>query len=345
MKRWIGIVATLVACSTFTQAAAQGLDQSSRSKIIAEVATALRTQYADPAVGSRAAATVEARLTSGAYDGLTSAEQLGRALTSDLANVAHDKHLRVLARSAPLPPDLAPPPANRGGIARVDLLKGDVGYLEVVQFPRIEAFAPALDSAMKALAGTKALIIDLRRNGGGSPGSVDYLVSYFTPGSEPLHLNDIIWRNPAAETFRTQQFFTVGTPEKYLDRPVYLLTSHGTFSAGEECAYDFQTQRLATIVGEVTGGGANPSTMVRLGSELLMILPTGRALNPVTNTNWEGRGVIPDVPAHSESALKVALWQLGVKVESGDVDHLSRERLFTMAPSVAGSMSSTAPSP
>jgi hypothetical protein len=332
VKRWIGVAAALVACSAFAQAPSQALDPSSRSRTVAQAAEALRTQYIYPDVGRRAAAAIESHLISHAYDGLTSHEQFGQALTLDLAAVTHDKHLRVLALNAPPPPDLAPAPSNQGGIVRADRLAADVGYLEVVDFPPIAEFTPALDRAMGALATTKALIIDLRRNGGGSPGSVDYLVSYFTPASKPLHLNDIIWRNPSTETFRAQQFFTVATPAKYLGRPVYVLTSHHTFSAGEECAYDLQTQKLAKIVGEVTGGGANPGAMVRLGSEFLMIMPIGRALNPVTNTNWERRGVSPDVRVPSLDALKVALRRLGVSVEAGDIEHLSREQLFTIAP-------------
>lgn len=345
MKRWIGIVAALVACSTFTQAPAQVLDQLSRSKIVAEAAKALRTQYIYPDVGRRAADAVESRLNSGVYDRLTSPEELGQALTADLAGVANDKHLRVLALKAPPPPDLAPPPPNQGGIVRADRLKASVGYLEVVQFPPINQFAPALDRAMEALAGTKALIIDLRRNGGGSPESVAYLVSHFTTASKPLHLNDIIWRNPSTETFWTQRFFTVSTRAKYTKRPVYVLVSHDTFSAGEECAYDFQTQKLATIVGEVTGGGANPGVMVRLSSELLMIVPTGRALNPVTNTNWEGHGVFPEIRTPSADALKIALRRLGVRVESRDIDDLSREALFTPTPPVPGSRTPAAGHP
>jgi C-terminal processing protease CtpA/Prc len=215
----------------------------------------------------------------------------------------------VLALNAPPPPDLADPPKNEGGIARVDRLEGDIGYIDIVQFPRT-SFAPALDEAMRTLEGTKALIIDVRRNGGGSPASVDYLVSYFTAASAPLHLNDIIWRNPSTETFRTEKFFTVPTPTKYLGRPIYVLTSKDTFSAGEECAYDLKTQKLAVLVGEVTGGGANPGKVFQLGPEFIMIMPTGRALNPVTHTNWEGRGVRPDIPALGSDALRVALGQL-----------------------------------
>jgi hypothetical protein len=35
-------------------------------------------------------------------------------------------------------------------------------------------------------------------------------------------------------------------------------------------------------------------------------VPSGRAVNPITGTNWEGTGVRPDVPADTADALAVA---------------------------------------
>jgi len=89
-------------------------------------------------------------------------------------------------------------------------------------------------------------------------------------------------------------------------KPVYVLTSSRTFSGAEEFAYDLQTQKRATIVGETTGGGANPGGPVRLPYDLTLFVPTGRAINPVTKTNWEGVGVKPDVAVSADSALDVA---------------------------------------
>ncbi|HJQ52515.1 MAG TPA: S41 family peptidase, partial [Gemmatimonadaceae bacterium] len=80
-----------------------------------------------------------------------------------------------------------------------------------------------------------------------------------------------------------------------------------TFSGAEEFAYDLQTQKRATIVGETTGGGANPGGPVRLPYDLTVFVPTGRAINPITKTNWEEVGVKPDVQAAADDALDVAL--------------------------------------
>jgi len=212
---------------------------------------------------------------------------------------------------------------------RADRLAGDIGYLEVVAFPPPALFKPPVDKAMTALAGTRALIIDLRRNGGGSPAAVTYLVSWFVDGASPVHINDLVWRNPGTDTFRTESFYSVPTPGKYRGGPVYLLTSDDTFSGGEEFAYDMQTLKLATLVGAVTGGGANPGGPVPpIGDRFDMFLPAGRAQNPITRTSWEGVGVKPDVAAPVDTALDVALARLGQTTSEPSVERLSQARLF-----------------
>lgn len=70
--------------------------------------------------------------------------------------------------------------------------------------------------------------------------------------------------------------------------------------------YDLQNLKRATIVGEVTGGGAHPGGGERLSEHFIMFVPSGRAINPVTKTDWEGTGVKPDVEVPAEKALKTA---------------------------------------
>jgi C-terminal processing protease CtpA/Prc len=89
-------------------------------------------------------------------------------------------------------------------------------------------------------------------------------------------------------------------------KPVYVLTSRRTFSGAEECAYDFQTQKRATLVGETTGGGANPGDDFGLAHGFLAFIPTGRAINPVTHTNWEHVGVKPDISVAAAKAQQTA---------------------------------------
>ena len=109
-------------------------------------------------------------------------------------------------------------------------------------------------------------------------------------------------------------------------RPLYVLTSDRTFSGAEEFAYDVQTQRRGEVVGDTTGGGANPGGMRSVSDGFGVFVPSGRAINPVTGTNWEGVGVRPDVPVPAEDALREAHRRaLGRLIESArDPERRSR---------------------
>jgi hypothetical protein len=108
---------------------------------------------------------------------------------------------------------------------------------------------------------------------------------------------------------------------------VYVLTSKDTFSGGEDFAYTAQSFKRGTVVGEVTGGGANPTGPVELGHGVIATIPFGRSENPLTKTNWEGRGVQPDVAVAASGALEVALQRAGARPVK-EVEAASVERVF-----------------
>lgn len=326
--------ATFATPISLAQRAPPTLDTAARRSAVEAAAQLLRERYVFPDVGDRAAQAIEAALGAGSYDRLEQPASFAERLTEDLQGVAKDKHLRVSALGAgpPVGPDgQAPraPPRADGGVARADMLGGHVGYIEVVGFPPSIVAKEPVDRAMSALKDARALIVDIRRNGGGAPDSVTHLVSYFVKGDAPVHVNTFINRNPGTETFRSQEFWSDRVAFSFTDKPVYVLTSRFTFSGGEEFAYDMQVLGLAEIVGETTGGGANPGGMMPLAAGLAMFVPGGRAENPITKTNWEGVGVKPDINVPSDDALEVALERLGVSAADTDIDALSQARLFT----------------
>jgi hypothetical protein len=310
------------------------LDATSRTAVVNAAADALRQRYVYPDVGKRAAEAIEAALAAGKYDEIVQPWAFAERLTTDLEAIAHDKHMRVSARG-PAPvvavatgAPLGPPPRSDGGVTRADRLPGNIGYIEVVGLPGLDAFKPPVDEAMAALADTRALIVDLRRNGGGTPFAEVYLTSYLLDPAKPVAVNKIVWRNPGTETFRTQEFMSSPTPYWYHDKPVYVLTSARTFSGGEAVAYDMQALKLATIVGETTGGGANPGGNAPLTPDFGMFMPNGRGENPTTGTNWERVGVKPDIATPADGALKVALGLLGHATDKSEIAALSEARLF-----------------
>ena len=305
------------------------LDATARREVVAKLTQALRDRYIFPDVGEKAAAKIEAAQASGAYDELNDAIAFSKRLSDDVNSIAHDKHMTVFSRTAPPPPPapgMGPPPKSEYGILRADKLAGDIGYLEIVGFPPVPLFKSAFDRALAALKGSKSLIIDIRRNGGGDPGAVSYMVSHFVPVGTPI--NTMVIRTAGTEEFTRRPSVATATPLRMLDMPITVLTAAQTFSGGEEFAYDMQSLKRATLIGEVTKGGANPTGVIDLPHGMAATIPTGRPENPVTKTNWEGRGVIPDVRVPAAQALQIALQRANQRPVA-DIQTASLQRVFT----------------
>ena len=296
------------------------LDAATRTTVIETLARELDGNYVFPDVGKAMNAKVRARLAAKGYDSITSARAFAEELTKDLQSVSRDKHMRVRYRSEAIPqrpPRAAQPEQpspeemeefrreearNNFGFFKVERLEGNIGYVDMRAFVPADIAREKATAVMAFVADTDALIFDLRKNGGGSPDQIAWLCSYLFEGR--VHLNDIYMRPED----RTEEFWTnPGVPgTKYLDKPVYVLTSDYTFSGAEEFAYNLKTQKRALIVGETTGGGANPGGMARLHEHFAAFIPMGRAINPITKTNWEGTGVEPDVKIEEDRALAKA---------------------------------------
>lgn len=301
------------------------LDATTRSAAIESLAVAVRDRYVFPDKGAELAKQLKRRASRKEYDRITSTREFADSLTAHMQAATHDLHMRVHYRLEPLPrdggqgghgeDDDTPNAAERQrqlkfeelrnfGFDQVRRLPGNVGYLDLRMFsgaPEAQATAVA---AMNFLGNCDALIVDLRRNGGGSPGMIQTLLSYLVEPGRRLHFNDFYQR----EGDRWVQYHTspfVPGP-RLAGKPVYVLTSALTGSAAEEFSYDIQTHELGTLIGATTAGAANPGGMVRLSDHLAAFVATGRAVNPITKTNWEGVGVKPDVAVPPHEALRTA---------------------------------------
>jgi len=298
------------------------IDAKAITDAIASLTKGLREEYVFPDVGDKVARMLEERHARGEYRSVTSAKAFGDALTTQMQEVAHDKHLRVVYSARVLPavlpsptPDSMPPPDARQlqrlrtsnyEFEKVERLAGNIGYLKVNAFVDAERGGGVAAGAMAFLANTDALIIDLRQNGGGEPSMLALLASYFFSGS--VHLNDLAYRVKGTRAYAITQTWTQPyvPGQRYLDREVYILVSGQTFSAAEEFTYDLQALRRATVVGEATAGGANPGGPYRISDHFYAAMPRGHSINPVTKTNWEGTGIAPDVGAPAKDALTAA---------------------------------------
>lgn len=318
------------------------IDAATRRAVLDSLIAALHANYVFPAVARDLDRELRRRQRAGEFDATTSARAFADTLSGLLARYGRDRHFRVVYRHEPLPRmEVAGPPSAEElsrqrrqterinyGFERVERLAGNVGYLDLRQFSSVspEAGAAAV-AAMNLLAHTDALIVDLRRNGGGTPEMVALLSSYLFEGEERTHLNDLVMRLGGEE--RVDQYHTlpwVPGPRSGT-RPVYVLTSSRTGSAAEEFAYNLQNLKRATLVGDTTAGAANPGDLVRLSDHFAAFISNGRARNPVSGTNWEGVGVRPDVACAADSALHVAHVQALERLKSRATDDGERRVL------------------
>ena len=303
------------------------LDAAERTRVLDAITSNLTKLYVYPEVAAKMNTYVQSRAQHGDYNDITSGAVFADALTKDLRAVSNDRHLHVdyapfkqpvLPPHEPTPDDLSrmrhQMADNNCGFEKVEILPRNIGYLKFNMFGPPAVCAPTASAAMNLLAHTKALIIDLRENGGGDPAMVDFIVSYLFDTHE--HVNDLYNRSDN----ETTQYWTLPwvPGDRLTTQPVYVLTSQRTFSGAEEFTYDLKNLKRATIVGETTGGGAHPVRGVPIDSHFNIAVPVARPINPVTKTDWEGTGVTPDYKTSRDDALPAAIKLAEAKLQAED---------------------------
>ncbi len=287
-----------------------------KEKVIKSISQLMNDFYVFPEVAKLTEEHLKAQFLEGYFDQFDNDESLAAALTKSVQSINKDKHMRIRSNQPYMTPEKSQERIVEEHLARMDrsrksnagfktvkILEGNVGYMDLRGFAGMESGKEVADAYMKLMSRTDAIIIDLSKNGGGSPNMVQYLCSYFF--NQKLLLNSLYWR----EGNRTQEYWTldeVGGLRMH-DIPLFIITSERTFSAAEEFSYNMQTQKRATLVGQTTGGGANPGGTKRINDNLSVFIPTGKAINPITKTNWEGVGVIPDEETSTEDAYDKAV--------------------------------------
>ncbi len=292
------------------------LSKSVKAELVHSVADLLIRNYVYPDTAEKMAAYIRKRQKEKAYDSFTDRARFSGALTNDLYSIYHDGHL-MLQYNPVLEAQLMHPVAPQAvagdplqgikqanfGLTKMEILNGNIGYIQLDRFWADNIYGKeTVKAALTFVSHANALIIDLRTNGGGSPETVTMICSYFF--KDRIHTNDTYNR---AEN-STIEFWT--TPDTSMgamvNMPLYLLTSNKTFSAAEEFAYNLKNLKRATVIGEATGGGAHNTFERPAGHGFVLSIPYGKAVNAVTKTNWEGRGVQPDIRVPADNALETA---------------------------------------
>ena len=286
--------------------------------VVESCATLVEERYVFAQTGASVAVALRAAVASGRYAGQQDAESLAAAVTADLHRLAGDLHLRLLFHEAGAVGEedeeaLAAhwqEQARRsaGGVRRVERLDGNVAVVELGPVVGHPAHAgAAISAAMSLVADADALVLDVRGCLGGSPDGVALVISHLV-GEDPVRLGDIASREEGVRQFWTQ---AVVPGRRYgPDKPVRVLASSKTFSGGEALAFDLRELGRARVVGETTRGGAHPRVGLAVHPHLELSVPVARSVSPRTGTNWEGTGVVPDVPVAADDALDAALADL-----------------------------------
>ncbi len=334
------LVALMFPALTPAQPATQiAMDKGLRKSVVDSVSKLLADNYVFPDKALAMSALLRKNIKSGAYDRLSSPEDFAARLTNDLRSVTKDRHLAVIygpqriaqmrcdtIYGESLPEIIRAHQRDNFGFRKVELLPGNIGYIDFRMFdnPLLPGAGAAAVSAMNFLANAQAVIFDLRRNGGGHPEMIQLISTYLFEGE--AHLNDLYNR----PTNLTQQYWILPwVPGPRLAKvPVYILTSNYTFSGAEEFSNNLRELKRATIVGQATGGGAHPVDFKILNDLFILKISIGRAINPVSKSNWEGTGVQPHVKVSADSALDVAYLMaldtlLKSAVDPGEIQELS----------------------
>lgn len=280
---------------------------------------------------------------SGGYDGITSPKVFAARLTEEMERLSNDHHLdlyfdpnlamEILARESAgdgpegmNPTELEHARWENFGFRDLRILEGRVGYLDLRVFFSARYAGSTAAAAMDFLAGSHAVIIDLRRNGGGWDSMVTLLAGYFVDIEETEILS-------ISQSTLDQSYFASVLPAwvpgwRFTDRPVYILISPNTASAAEGFASILRhLNENVVLVGEVTAGAENPVEQIALDERFVLKIPCYRKVYFGDRSGWEGKGIQPDVEVASERALETAHLHALNDLQQRFTDDLSREKI------------------
>lgn len=312
-----------IAASTSAVWAQESINDAEREAAVASLAQMIEDEFFDAERAAAIATDLRDAEANGAFDEYDTAEALAGALSERLHE--EDRHFTVNYAGAEAVAEAAArrearenqsdDGGNRDpwaglrranfGFAKVEILPGNIGYVEFNMFAPIDPAEDTARAVLEFIGNTDAVIFDVRGNGGGAPSMVQYLISHFVePGGETL-INTFVSRD---YEYPNQMWSLPSHPAGHRpDTPLYVLTSGRTGSAGEAFPYHLQALERATIIGQSTYGAGNPGGRFLTDDGYSVFISTGSARNPITQSNWEGTGVEPHIDVPAEQALDRAL--------------------------------------
>lgn len=334
------IAASVTALPLLASSPALAADDASANAIAEKYAALLESDYVYPETGKRYAAAIRAAIAAGRYAPL-SGEALGEAIDADVNAVSPDGHLRVRVPEGAVAPGAAVPPRYppRVPIEQPGWIAPGIAFIRFNIFPDDPAVTAAAAKFVADHADARAIIFDLRTNGGGGMDQMDVMFPWLfaaptrlvtmatrasvdAEGGSPIDgIPSMCKVDGDPAMVAREHWATPNGDARLRDAKVYVLTSGGTASAAEHFSLAMKHTGRGTLVGAPTAGANHFGRGEELGGGYEAFIPVGRTYDPATGKDWEGDGVQPDIAVPPAEALLRVLTDLGV--EAGEAKKLS----------------------
>ena len=325
------------------------VDAPMRLRLMENIIRELKNKYVAPKETNAIESELRKKFRSPAYDQITSPRELASALTNDLRTASRDLHLFVtydpeLERTVlalPHTPSVElqePPPdparlielrQSNYNFRKLEILRGNVGYLELRGFVDLNYSKETAVAAMSFLANSDAVIIDLRKNPGGFINLEIFLASYFY-GVDPV---EWLSRYHREGDVTVRDWTLREVPGKRLTHAdLYILTSRETGSAAEGFSFFLQQRKRAKIIGEKTSGAGYGNRETPIGDGFVFFISVFRQFDPRTGRGWQNDGVVPDVPLPADQALRAAHAEAIKNLAAKATEESRKQQLNWLAP-------------
>jgi len=245
-------------------------------------------------------------------------------MCGDMLKELNDPHVKLMANGKTVNSFTPPPPPlpydwfssaivrsqlkEYGDMKQTNFLYGvfwktpEIGYIWINSFTSNKTddheWGRKIDEIIDSLANTKALVLDVRENGGGDGNVMEFIASRFASEHKD-YMKSRMKTGPGQNDFSSPRIYTVKSISKASDnkygytKPIALLTNVNTVSAAEWFTMALKTQSHVKHIGTKTCGAFS----ARL--ERSMINGWNYSISPerVTDMNdepVEGIGIIPD---------------------------------------------------
>ncbi len=320
-----------------------GLTAGRREALITALCSRIEQIYPVQEVARTTREGLQRKFKAGEYDSIVSRAEFAARMTADLESLSRDKHLDLLYDPV-LAAEINARPKDRSeqsgishaeiegarwdnfGFKTVRMLEGQVGYLDLRMFFAARYAGETAVASMEFLSGSKAVIIDLRYNGGGWDDMVTLLAGYL------VDLDESATAAIAQSTIDRSYYASVVpsfVPGKRLTGiPVYLLTSSRTASAAEAFVSIVKHgNKEAITVGQRTAGAENPVEMVALDDQYVLKIPCYRKVYFGDRQGWEGTGLAPDVEVSADRGLETAHLRALRALQARLTDTVAQEKI------------------